>query len=130
MNKFPKIKVVKGAGRGRQMGIPTINFDPNAVSGVDQGIYICRVIFDDEKGYWGAMHFGPRPVFDESELTLEATLFDFKEDGIIPEFLDLEIWGYIREVKDFESVEQMLLQIEKDIAFAKEKINEYSQKAL
>lgn len=129
MNKFSKVKVVKGAGRGKKIGVPTINFDPTIVLGIKEGIYVCRVSFGKGKEYWGALHFGPRPVFGEIELTLEATLFDFREEQIVSEFLDLEIWDYIREVRNFESVEQMILQIDKDITFAKGKIDGYTQKA-
>lgn len=105
------------------MGIPTINFDPSVVQSLKPGIYVCRVIFPQSNNYWGVLHFGPRPVFGEEEKTLEAWLFDFDKDKNIPQNLDLELYDFIRPVKNFANTDDMLKEINNDVAVAKAKIN-------
>jgi len=113
-------KVVKGAGRGRKFGIPTINFDPKAAGDLKEGIYVCRVVFPSNP-YWGVLHFGSRPTFGEESWSLEVYLFDF--DSVqIPKQLDIEVYSYIRKIVKFANPGQMVKKIEKDIVFAKKRI--------
>lgn len=121
MKKFKKLPVVSGAGRGKKIGVPTINFNPTDVD-LGHGIYVCKVVFPD-RCFWGVMHFGPRPVFGEEAVTLEAYLFDFDSQVNIPGNLDLEVFDYIRPVRNFGSVEAMTNEIENDVKVAKEKID-------
>jgi len=119
---FPKklsAKVVKGVGRGKKLGIPTVNFDSKAVKDLKEGVYVCRVLFP--KDYWGILHFGPRPTFTEKNKTLEVYLFDF-DDVRIPKQLDIEIYSYIRKIVKFANSGQMVKKIEKDMALAKKRI--------
>ena len=118
-----RAKVVEGAGRGKRLGIPTVNLDPKKAKGLKEGIYLCRVNL--LKSFWGVLHFGPRPVFNEEEKTLEVYLFDFDKDLQVPLHLDLEVFDYIREVADFESPEELIERIEEDIRVAKQKIKSY-----
>ena len=122
--KITNARVVKGAGRGKKIGIATINFNPVCAQGLVEGIYICRVTLD--KPYWGVLHFGPRPVFGEKDQSLEAHLFDF-EEGKEPKTADIEIFSFIREIVDFAGVAQMLEAIQKDIEIAKREIKKLEE---
>jgi riboflavin kinase/FMN adenylyltransferase len=120
-------KVIKGAGRGRKLGIPTINFDPSALlrtspsaGKLKEGVYVCRVVFPSSP-YWGVLHFGSRPTFGEESRSLEVYLFDF-DDVQIPKQLDIEVYSYIRKIVKFANPSQMVKKIEKDIVFAKKRI--------
>ncbi|OGD78502.1 hypothetical protein A3B52_03680 [Candidatus Curtissbacteria bacterium RIFCSPLOWO2_01_FULL_41_28] len=113
-------KVVKGAGRGKKLGIPTINFVPKIVKGLKEGIYVCKIVFPSGQ-YWGVLHFGPRPTFREKSQSLEAYLFDFDRVRV-PKKLDIEIYSYIREIVKFANPGQMVNKIEKDIEIAKKRI--------
>ena len=110
-------KVVKGAGRGKKLGIPTVNFDPKAAKDLKEGIYVCKVVFPSNH-YWGVLHFGPRPTFREKSQSLEAYLFDFDRVRV-PKKLDIEIYSYIREVVKFANPGQMVKKIKKDIEIAR-----------
>jgi len=106
--------VVSGHGQGKKIGVPTINIDPTQFpKDVSQGIYACRAIFD-EKSYDGALHFGPRPVFDDEAVSAEIHILDTVIDSA-PKTLDLEIIGKVRDVMNFDSIEAMTTEIEKDI---------------
>src|SRR5262249_8066129 len=69
-------RVERGAGRGRTIGIPTINValpSPRKLLPPD-GVYACVVSWDG--GIAGAMaNLGPRPTFGEHARGLEAHLF-------------------------------------------------------
>ena len=118
-----RAKVVEGPGRGRRLGIPTINLDPQAAGILEEGIWVCQALFP--QAFWGVLHFGPRPVFNEEEKTLEVYLFDFDKNLQVPLHLDLEVFDYIREVADFESPKKLIERIEEDIRVAKQKIKSY-----
>jgi len=117
--KIIKARVIKGAGRGKKIKVPTVNFDPSSAHGLKEGIYVCRVITG--KPYWGVLHFGPRPVFGEEDRSLEVHLFDFI-DGTETKIADIEIYDFIRKVADFKNKDALVAQINKDISFARRKI--------
>jgi len=133
--KIRKARVIKGAGRGKRIGIPTINFDPQNGHGLREGIYVCRVFIPSTssgqvpKSHWGVLHFGPRPTFGDLQKSLEAHLFDFENYGADFEDGDIEIHDFIRKIINFESTEAMVEEIKKDIKFAMKKINDYSSKS-
>lgn len=118
-----KARVVTGAGRGKKLGIPTINFDPLAVRNLREGIYVCRVIFSSSLAYWGVLHYGPRPTFGEASVSLEVYLLDFSDDeSVVPLELEVEIYFYIREIMNFKNPQEMVRKIGRDVAVAKGRI--------
>jgi riboflavin kinase/FMN adenylyltransferase len=105
--------VVSGAGRGKKIGIPTVNLNLKAApSSLEQGVYACR-IFIKGKRYMGAMHFGPRPVFSDSDsfevYVLDTTLTE------VAETVDLTIVAKIREIQNFPSAEILKTAIADDV---------------
>ena len=103
-------KVIKGKGRGKVLGFPTINLETETK--LDSGIFICKTkIFD--KDYFGLLHVGPRPVFGEEDFSVEIYLLNF-ENGKIPEELNIEFVKFLRKVKNFENIQELIMQMEKD----------------
>ena len=117
--KIIKARVIKGAGRGKKIKVPTVNFDPSSAHGLKEGIYVCRVIIG--KPYWGVLHFGPRPVFGEEDRSLEVHLFDFI-DGTETKIADIEIYDFIRKGANFKDKDALVAKINEDISFARRKI--------
>lgn len=114
---LPGARVVRGRGRGKTIGIPTLNLELAAVpEALKPGIYACWVWIGSEK-FMGALHFGERPVFKDS-VTLEVHVIDeiLQE---IPERIDLEIVGWIRDIEDFGSVNLLVKKIKEDILAAR-----------
>ncbi|OGJ62133.1 hypothetical protein A3J34_01735 [Candidatus Peribacteria bacterium RIFCSPLOWO2_02_FULL_51_10] len=106
-------KVIKGAGRGRRMDIPTLNLDIAAVPrDLAHGIYACEIAFQKRR-FMGAMHFGPRPVFDAPE-SFEIHVLDWKGEKP-PQKVDLRIVARIREIKNFSDVVLLKAAIAEDI---------------
>jgi riboflavin kinase / FMN adenylyltransferase len=111
------VRIITGRGRGKNLGIPTINIDLAAAPPeLVNGIYACWITLSGKK-YRGAMHYGPRPVFKDTD-TFEVHIIDETVDSV-PETADLEIVGYIRAVQDFETPEALVERIQKDIEEAR-----------
>ncbi len=123
--------VTRGAGRGRTIGVPTINLPvPDARKLLPpDGVYAVWVTIEGrgkgEEGrgrYGGMMNQGPRPTFGVMERGLEVHLFDF--DG---ELYDAVVWvewvQRLRDVRAFPSRDALLEQLANDRAAARESLN-------
>ncbi len=117
---------VKGKGRGKLLGFPTINLEIPKDLDQEEGIYASRVKIAGKK-YLGALHFGPVPTFDESDKTLEVFLIDTKDQDL--DFTDqdqitVEFFKKIREIRKFNSENELSRQIGMDVAQIKSLLRE------
>ncbi len=127
--------VVRGAGRGRTIGIPTINLDPPDSRKLlpPDGVYAVRVRILESGSriqtpgskileYGGMMNQGPRPTFGEAARTLEVHLFDF--DGeLYGETVDVAWVRRLRAVQAFPSRDALVAQLERDRQAARATLN-------
>ena len=115
--------VVRGAGRGRTIGIPTINLeapDPRKLLPPD-GVYAVLVMIGEQQ-YGGMMNQGARPTFGEQGRTLEIHLFDF--DGeLYGETVNVAWVKRLRDVQAFPSREALVAQLERDRQAARAALN-------
>lgn len=111
-----RARVIRGSGRGKGLGVPTINLDLRDVpSALQEGIYAARATIDGQPGSIpAAMHYGPRPVFRDAA-SCELHLLNLLIDEV-PAALDVDAVEYIRDVQDFPSPEAMMKEIENDIS--------------
>lgn len=109
MNMKFKGTVVHGQKRGGTL--PTLNLDvkPKIV----QGVYAVWVHWED-RAYPGAMNWGPQPTFGSDEPVVEIHLLEGEGDWYGREVL-VEFVQQIREVKQFDSSEELLEQIKQDL---------------
>jgi len=120
-------RVVAGAGRGRTIGVPTINLappDPRKLLPPD-GVYAVRVRVGGEEGgtrYGGMMNQGPRPTFGEAGRALEVHLFDFA-GALYGETVEVEWVRRLRDVQAFPSREALVAQLERDRQAAQASLN-------
>ncbi len=115
-------RVVPGAGRGRTIGVPTMNLAPPDVRKLlpPDGVYACRAEIDGQ--YGGMMNQGPRPTFREAERTLEIHLFDFEGD-VYGRTVWVEWVQRLRDVQAFPSREALVAQLERDRQAARASLN-------
>jgi len=116
--------VVRGAGRGKTIGIPTINLEPPDARKLlpPDGVYAVRVALDDARTFGGMMNQGPRPTFGEATRTLEVHLFDF--DGeLYGQTVHVEWVRRLRAVQAFPSREALVAQLEHDRQAARATLN-------
>ncbi len=117
-------KVVRGAGRGRTIGVPTLNLEPPDARKLlpPDGVYAARVRLADGRVLGGMMNQGPRPTFGEQARTLEIHLFDF--DGeLYGETVHVEWVRRLRGVQAFPSREALVAQLERDRQAAQATLN-------
>lgn len=108
---------VKGKGRGKVIGFPTINLEIPSELLLADGIYAAWVTIGGTR-YKGALHFGPIPTFDEAAKSLEVFLLDATEEkltGVEKETIQLDTVQKIRDVIKFETTGELTDQIRKDI---------------
>ena len=106
--------VGKGAGRGRGIGVPTINLVPPSPRKLlpPDGVYACSVAW--KGGVHGAMaNLGGRPTFGETARALEAHLFGFAGD-LYGQLVTVDFLQRLRDVRRFESVDALRAQLERD----------------
>jgi riboflavin kinase/FMN adenylyltransferase len=102
--------VVRGDGRGRELGVPTANLDvPDGLLVPPDGVYAGWT-----NGHRAAVSIGTNPHFDGVDRRVEAYLLDFDGD-LYDERLVLEIWAPLREQRRFGSLEELVAAIGDDV---------------
>lgn len=110
-----KGKIVRGDGRGRQLGFPTANI---SVSDEDKlipakGIYAAECTVQNQKHY-GLLSLGSRPTFHKNgDIIPEFYIFDFDRD-IYDEIMQVELVEKIRNEEKFNSVDALISQMKND----------------
>lgn len=107
--------VVGGKRIGRTIGYPTANLVPVFAHPYlpKQGVYAVRLKVE---GVWftGMMQLGLRPTLDDGRgLTLEVHIFDFDND-IYGQKVELIFCKYLRDIKKFENIEDLINQLKND----------------
>jgi riboflavin kinase/FMN adenylyltransferase len=108
--------VVRGDGRGRDLGYPTANLVPDEqLVRPDQGVYAAFV-----NGHPAAVNIGVRPQFETGRgVLIEAYLIDFEGDLYGTE-LRIDFVERLRGERLFPSVEELVAQIGRDVEMARE----------
>ena len=107
-------EVVKGAGRGRTIGVPTANLatpDPRKLLPPD-GVYAVRVTWRGGT-FGGMMNQGSRPTFGLEARVLEVHLFDFSGD-LYGQPVTVEWVRRLRDVQAFPGRDALVAQLERD----------------
>ncbi|MDO9028723.1 MAG: riboflavin kinase [Candidatus Roizmanbacteria bacterium] len=119
--KFESIHI-KGKGRGKPMGFPTINLKIPANFILKDGIYAAKVNIEN-KVFVGALHYGPVPTFKEQEKSLEVYLIglndykltNYRLMNLDEKIIKVEIVKYLREIIKFNSKKELIKQIDEDV---------------
>ena len=110
--------VVKGDGRGRTLGFPTANVDPEGEILPPTAVYQVVATVRGER-YAAVANFGTRPTFEEKSpvpvrlLEVERGKVDFEFYG---ERIEVEIVRKLRDERPFPSKEALIAQIRADVA--------------
>lgn len=99
---------------GRTIGFPTANIAyPTAKCALRKGVYETRVEVDG-KCYQAITNYGARPTFHNDEVWTESYLDGFSGD-LYGRELTVRFVRKLRDVQAFEGVEQLRVQLQKDI---------------
>ncbi len=110
-------KVVKGRKRGRKMGFPTCNIKLNDYTMPKLGVYSVKVktkVFNRK----GIANIGYRPTFNGKSLLLEVNIFGIKAN-LYKKVIEVDFIKFIRGEKKFKNINELKIQIKKDIKKAK-----------
>ncbi len=111
--------VVRGEGRGRQLGFPTANVRTDRHVAVPaDGIYAGWAVLH-RKRLPAAISVGTNPTFEGRQRTVEAYILDFDED-IYGVELGLEFVERLRGMVKFDSVEALVEQMGRDVEQARD----------
>jgi riboflavin kinase/FMN adenylyltransferase len=106
--------VVPGDLRGRTIGFPTANITmPDCLVRPATGVYAVRCEINGVR-YLGVSNVGTRPTFGGGDETIEVHLLDIDED-LYGRTMRVEFIHRLRSEQHFESVDALVVQIEKDI---------------
>jgi riboflavin kinase/FMN adenylyltransferase len=108
-------QVVRGSGKGHQIGFPTANIDTAGYQLPPDGVYAVRAILG-EKSFAGIANLGVRPTLShDHQRVLEVHLFEFEGD-LYGMHVEVEFLRFVRGEKKFASVGELRDQIARDIA--------------
>jgi riboflavin kinase/FMN adenylyltransferase len=116
--------VIEGKKRGRTIGFPTANLQPENETVPGGGVYACWGRVLDEPGSPlrpGVVNIGRRPTFGGGETIIEAHLFDFAGD-LYGRRLRLEFEDRLRDERAFPDIEALKAQIAADAALARARL--------
>jgi len=112
LGRPPEIEgvVVLGDQRGGTLGYPTANLNvPVDVIVPAYGIYAGRAL-----GHRAAVSIGVNPHYGGSERRIEPYLLDFDGD-LYGKRLIVELWRRLRDERAFDSEEELVLQMARDV---------------
>ena len=111
-------RVVHGQQLGRTIGTPTANVRFCAAKLPLKGVYVVTVTLSTKK-INGVANLGRRPTVSSGKELLEVHLLDFDQQ-IYGQYIKVEFWQFLRDEKQFDSIEALKQQIQKDISEAKQ----------
>lgn len=114
-------RVRSGDGRGRKIGIPTINFHGITQVVPKRGVYATKTTIDGTS-YKSATNVGIRPTFGGTTEVIETHLIDYNGNSLYGKIATIEFQKVIREELKFESVDKLILQIKNDIEIARKSV--------
>jgi riboflavin kinase/FMN adenylyltransferase len=108
--------VVRGAGRGRTIGVPTANVAAETQLLPRPGVYAGRLMVLGEPRWHGAaVNLGSNPTFVEAgTLSLEAHVLDFSGD-LYDRRVRVAFVARIRDEQRFSAIDRLIEQIRRDI---------------
>lgn len=106
--------VIKGKQIGKQIGFPTANIyikeDYKLIP--KNGVYVVKSLIKSTI-YFGMMNIGTNPTVDGTTQSIEVHFFDFDQD-LYSKKLKIELLGYLRPERKFESLQSLQSQLKLD----------------
>jgi riboflavin kinase / FMN adenylyltransferase len=102
--------VVRGEARGERLGYPTANLELEP----DLLVPAFGIYAGNARGHRAAISIGVNPHYGGDELKVEPFLLDYEGD-LYGERLVVELWRRLRDERAFESEEELVAQIARDV---------------
>ncbi|MEV5571530.1 bifunctional riboflavin kinase/FAD synthetase [Spirillospora sp. NPDC052269] len=117
--------VVRGHQRGRALGFPTANLETPAHSAIPRdGVYAGWLIADTDRfpafRWPAAISIGTNPTFEGAERTVEAYALDRDDLDLYGEHMAVDFLARIRDTLKFDSIEDLIEEMHRDVARARD----------
>ena len=106
-------RVIRGDGRGHDLGYPTANMALDPATELAHGIYAVRFLTADGVLRDGVASYGRRPTFGGGDPVLETFVFDYSGD-LYDEAALVSFYGFIRPEERFHSVQHLVARMDED----------------
>ena len=119
-------KVIKGTGRGDNIGYPTANMKLKDYIIPCKGVYVTESYFKESKNkkkYLGIANIGNRPTFGDKEIFFENHFFNIKNKTLYGKNICTNLISFLRKEKKFFNINELKKQIKIDIDLAKKILN-------
>jgi len=116
-------EVVPGDARGRTIGFPTANLQTPAELTPARGVYAVKARCADGAWHHGVANLGTRPTFDGKGFLIEVHLLGYSGD-LYGKTLEVDFIKRLRGELSFEDADQLVAQIQSDIAVAEQVLSE------
>lgn len=121
-------EVVHGEGRGRLIGFPTANMDVWVEQVLpENGVYAGWATLNGET-FMSVANVGVRPTFNGTDVRVEAHILDFDRD-IYGQTLEFEFVARLRPELRYESVDDLVAQMHKDVIQGRELLTVFKAKS-
>ena len=118
-------EVIEGEKRGRQIGFPTANLNTTWNFLPQNGVYVTYVTHKGKR-FEAITNIGFRPTFGKSNLLIESHILDFN-DSIYGDRIKVQFVKRIRSEKKFDTVDELIENIKKDVQYARDTFLEESR---
>ena len=106
--------VIRGDGRGRQLGYPTANVHTERYAAIPaDGVYAGRLVHRSRR-LPAAISVGTNPTFEGRERRVEAYVLDFDED-IYGEEVGIEFVARLRGMERFDRIDDLITKMADDV---------------
>ena len=111
------LEVIHGQQKGRLLGFPTANqIFPENFAIPKYGVYSSKTTIDD-KIFKSITNIGIRPTITDDTLLSETHIIGFSGD-LYGQYIKVELIGFIREERKFDSLNEVFNQVREDIRLA------------
>lgn len=109
-------RVVRGEGRGKELGFPTANLSLIHSHKLvpPQGIYATITEWDGQE-FPSVTHIGPRPTFGDNFSTLETFIHNFNGE-LYGEHLVIKFIDRLRDIVHFATIKELIEQMHRDLS--------------
>ena len=109
-------RVIHGESRGKALGFPTANIRLHKK--IPEGVYAGSVMINS-KMYYASTFVGSAETFMQTAKRVESYLFDFDKD-LYGKWITVKLYEMVRGNKKFDSVDELVEQMKKDVQEIKE----------
>ncbi|HEX5114575.1 MAG TPA: bifunctional riboflavin kinase/FAD synthetase [Pseudonocardiaceae bacterium] len=121
--------VVRGDGRGRELGYPTANLSTARYAAVpSDGVYACWFVHQgtdhaEPRRLRAAVSVGTNPTFSGRERRVEAFVLDLDED-LYGQRVGLDFVARLRDMERYDTVEALIDQVGIDVAVTRDLLSD------